>query len=267
MAPEQARKRRVDRRADVYATGVVLWELLAWRPLVQKGDVTERWKRAAYPQWEPPGQHRPLPPEVDEAVMKALAVEPEARFPDAAAFGAALRQLREKYAPGVGEADLARVMGEAFAKEKVVEDGVLAELLRNGPPPQRPIPEREMPAFAPPTALAFEHRALDAPAGFVPSAEVAIVEESRPQARPEATGAPPVPTPHSREVRVAFDVEQPGEESGLVRAIEEGGEEEGGEAEASSPTATPPPSARGWLAVGLFLAALAVGFLLVWLLG
>ncbi|WPB76509.1 serine/threonine-protein kinase [Archangium violaceum] len=268
MAPEQARKRRVDRRADVYATGVVLWELLAWRPLAQKGDVTERWKRAAYPQWEPPGQHRPLPPEVDEAVMKALAVEPEARFPDAAAFGAALRQLREKYAPGVGEADLARVMGEAFAKEKVVEDGVLAELLRQGPPPQRPIPEREMPAFAPPTALAFEHRALDAPAGFVPSGEVAIVEESKPQARPEATGAPPVPTPHSREVRVAFDVEQPGEESGLVRAIiEEGGEAEGGEAEASAPTGTSSPSARGWLAVGLFLAALAVGFLLVWLLG
>ena len=63
-------------------------------------------------------------------------------------------------------------------------------------------------------------------------------------------------------MRVAFDVEQPGEESGLVRAIEEGGE-----AEASAPTGTSRPSARGWLAVGLFLAALAVGFLLVWLLG
>ncbi|HYO56513.1 serine/threonine-protein kinase, partial [Archangium sp.] len=173
MAPEQARKKHVDRRADVYATGVVLWELLAWRPLPQKGDVVERWTRAAHPRWEPPGRHRPeLPPEVDAVVMKALATEPEARFLDAAALGAALRELREKYAPGVGEEDLARLMSEAFAKEKVVEDGVLAELLRGGTGPRQPISEKEMPAFAPPTALAFEHRALDAPAGFVPSAEV-----------------------------------------------------------------------------------------------
>ncbi len=30
MSPEQARKKFVDRRADVYAAGVVLWELLSW---------------------------------------------------------------------------------------------------------------------------------------------------------------------------------------------------------------------------------------------
>ncbi len=263
MAPEQARKKLVDRRADVYATGVVLWELLAWQPLAQKGDVAERWKRAAYPQWAPPGRHRELPPEVDAVVMKALAVEPEARFPDAAALGAELRRLREQYAPGVGDADLARVMGEAFAKEKVVEDGVLAELLRRGSPPQRPIPEKEMPAFAPPTALAFEHRALDAPAGFVPSGEVVVVEDSQPP-QPEAPGAP-AQTPHSREVRVSFDVEQPGEASGLVRAIEEGTEAEGGAP--GGPVSAGAPSPRKWLAAGLFLAALAVGFLLVWLLG
>ncbi|WP_375769938.1 serine/threonine protein kinase [Archangium gephyra] len=263
MAPEQARKLRVDRRADVYATAVVLWELLAWRPLPQKGDVVERWKRAAYPKWEPPGLHRPgLPPELDAVVLKALSTEPEARFPDAAAFGAALRQLREQLAPGVGDADLARLMGEAFAKEKAVEDGVLAELLRRESSPQRSIPEKEMTAFAPPTALAFEHRALDAPAGFVPSAEVQIVEESQPQPSPQpADSGAPGPTPRSREVRVAFDVEQPGEESGLVRAIEEGGEE------AESSVSSPAPSPRRWLAAGLFLAALAVGFLLVWLLG
>jgi serine/threonine-protein kinase len=178
MAPEQARKKRVDRRADVYATGVLLWELLAWHPIKQEGDVVQRWRRAAYPQWEPPGRHRPsLPPEVDAVVMKALAAEPEERFVDAAAFGAALRGLREVLAPGVGDADLARLMAEAFEREKAVEDGVLAELLRGKPALSRPLTEKELPAFAPPTAMAFEHRALDAPPDFVPSAEVELLED------------------------------------------------------------------------------------------
>jgi serine/threonine protein kinase len=268
MAPEQARKKHVDRRADVYATGVVLWELLAWLPLPQKGDVAERWKRAAYPRWEPPSKHRPgLPPEVDAVVLEALATEPGERFPDAAALGAALRALREKYAPGVGDEELARLMSVAFAKEKAVEDGVLAELLRGESTSRRPLSEKELPTFAPPTALAFEHRALDAPAGFVPSEEVQLVEEVKPEA--QGSAASRSLTPHtSREVRVAFDVDvtsevvvaQRAEESGLVRAIEEGGE-----GEASAPLRG--MSGKGWLAAGLFLLALAVGFLLVWLLG
>jgi serine/threonine protein kinase len=178
MSPEQAHKRCVDRRADVYATGVVLWELLVGQPLVPSGDVAERWRRAAHPRWEPPSQRRPgLSPEVDAVVMRALATEPEERFPDAAALGEALRALRERYAPGVEDAQLARLMGEAFERERRVEDAVLAELTRGRPAPARRLTEQELSAFAPPTALAFEHRALDAPPGFVPSEEVELVEE------------------------------------------------------------------------------------------
>ncbi|WP_395837144.1 serine/threonine-protein kinase [Archangium violaceum] len=269
MAPEQARKKPVDRRADVYATGVVLWELLAWQPLAQRGDVSERWKRAAYPKWEPPSQHRAgLPPEVDAVVLQALATEPEARFQDAAAFGAALRALREKFAPNVGEADLARLMSQAFAKEKAVEDGVLAELLRGESGPRAPLTDKELSSFAPPTALAFEHRALDAPADFVPSAEVElVVEEAKPET-PGSAGDRALMTPRSREVRMAFDVDvtgesavaRQGEVSSLVLAIEEGGE-------GAAVAPVDGTSRKGWLAAGLFLVALAMGFLVVWLLG
>ncbi len=233
MSPEQARKKRVDRRADVYATGVVLWELLVGQPLVPSGDVVERWRRAAYPRWEPPSRQRPgLPPEVDAVVLRALATEPEERFPDAVSLGEALRGLRKRYAPEVSDAELARLMGEAFARERRVEDGVLAELTRSGPPPSRRLSEKEMPAFAPPTALAFEHRALEAPPGFVPSAEVELVEEA------------PAPRQASREVQVAFDVEL----------------EPTTEAEVVAP--------RRWGKVAaLFAGAAALGFLAVWLLG
>ena len=180
MAPEQARKKRVDRRADVYATGVVLWELLAWQPLEHQGDVAQRWRRAAYPQWERPSALRAeVPPEVDEVVMRAMSTEPEARYPDAAALGAALRSLRERLAPGVGEADLSRLMGEAFSREKAQEAEVMEALLRGGAA-QRSLATRERSALAPPTAHAFEHRAVAAPEDFLPSEEVVLVEPPRP---------------------------------------------------------------------------------------
>jgi len=180
MAPEQARKKRVDRRADVYATGVVLWELLAWKPLEHQGDVAQRWRRAAYPQWERPSQlHPEVPPEVDDVVMRAMSVDPEARYPDAAQLGAALRSLRERFAPGVGEEDLARLMGEAFSREKAQEAEVMEELLRGGVAAQRVLSTRERSALAPPTAHAFEHRAVAAPEDYLPSEEVQLVEPPR----------------------------------------------------------------------------------------
>ncbi|MET0405016.1 MAG: serine/threonine-protein kinase [Cystobacter sp.] len=260
MAPEHARKQRVDRRADVYATGVVLWELLSWRPLTQQGDVVERWRRAAYPLWAPPSQHREgLGARVDAVVLKALATDPEARFQDAGSFGEALRSLREELTPRVGDAELARLLGEVFAREKRVEDGVLGELLRGGASPRRTLTEKQMPAFAPPTALAFEHRALDAPLDFLPSSAVTIVDESK--------GAR---TPTSREVRVAFDVDLTTHESevapreGHSSLVSAEDEDDDADAALVSPPSVP---SRAWRAAGLFVAALLLGFLLVWLLG
>ena len=108
----------------------------------------------------------------------------------------------------------------------------------------------------------FEHRALDAPAGFVPSAEIELVEEAKPET-PGSAGDRALMTPRSREVRVAFDVDVQSETSSLVQAIEEGGE--GGEGAAVAPVDG--TSRKGLLAAGLFLVALALGFLVVWLLG
>ncbi|MFY2556224.1 serine/threonine protein kinase [Corallococcus terminator] len=168
MSPEQARKRFVDRRADVYAVGVLLWELFAWKPLSQRGDPVERWRRAAYPQWENAGKHRPgLPSSVDAFLMKALTAEPANRFPDAAAMGAELARLKAKLTPGVGDAELARLLAMVFPREKKAEETLLEELLREEA--KRTHTEPELVAtLTPPTALAFEHNAIYTPDDFVP---------------------------------------------------------------------------------------------------
>ncbi|WP_223744431.1 serine/threonine protein kinase [Corallococcus sp. AS-1-12] len=153
MAPEQARKRTVDRRADLYAVGVVLWELFSWKPLSQRGDPLERWRRAAYPQWEPAGRYRPdLPRAVDAFLARALASEPNDRFPTATAMAEALGALKEKLAPNVTDQDLVRLMSAAFPREKVIEQQMLDDLLREQP--ERASTRQEFPSvLAPPGAM------------------------------------------------------------------------------------------------------------------
>ncbi len=281
MAPEQARKKLVDRRADVYSVGVVLWELLTWRPLPQKGDPLERWRRAAYPTWEPPSRVRQgIPPEVDAVVMRALATEPGHRFPDAAALGAELAKLKAKWASQISDADLAVVMADAFAEEKAVEDQMLAELL--GGHGTHASSEQVPAAFVPPTALAFEHRALAAPEDYVPA------EKEEPSPPPAAAtpgaSAPPSPAPRrmTREARVGFgvDITQPldagaldaalveAAEPALVRAVEgaevvEDADDRSGTAEFDTASAL---RRMRWVGAALFVGACLVGFGVVWLL-
>ncbi|WP_254626360.1 serine/threonine-protein kinase [Myxococcus sp. CA039A] len=187
MSPEQARKRFVDRRADVYAVGVLLWELCAWKPLSQRGDPVERWRRAAYPQWENAGKHRQgLPSSVDAFLMRALTAEPANRFPDAAAMGAELARLKAKLAPGVGDAELARLLALVFPREKKAEEKLLEELLREEAKRSHTEPEL-VATLTPPTALAFEHNAIYTPDDFVPSERAQV--GPRPEAEDEPTRA------------------------------------------------------------------------------
>jgi serine/threonine protein kinase len=81
MSPEQARAEKVDRRSDVYALGVIFWEILAGRPLhgglggealldiVRSGVV------------EPPSTYvREIPAELEKIVMTALSEKREERY-------------------------------------------------------------------------------------------------------------------------------------------------------------------------------------------
>ena len=91
MAPEQAQGLPLDRRCDVWAAGVVAWELLAGRRLhVGDDDLATILKVAT----EKPPLLRTVAPEVPEAVeaavATALAMSPHARHATALAFSKAL---------------------------------------------------------------------------------------------------------------------------------------------------------------------------------
>lgn len=97
MAPEQAAGEAVDARGDLYAVGVILYELLARRPLFTGETITEV-MRKHITKPPPPLGLSPLA-EVDVAaleavVAKSLGKEPRDRFATAEAFRQALLGVR-----------------------------------------------------------------------------------------------------------------------------------------------------------------------------
>jgi serine/threonine protein kinase len=91
MAPEQARSEKIDRRADVFAMGICLWEMLARRRLFKSEAEGETLNRLLY---EPIPLLRSvdpeLPAELEAICAKALARDLDQRFATAAEFSDAL---------------------------------------------------------------------------------------------------------------------------------------------------------------------------------
>jgi serine/threonine-protein kinase len=126
MAPEQALGEKVDRRADVFAVGIMLWEALAGRrPFKGQNDVVILQKLVAG-EIPSPGTVRDDIPELLEAIcMKALARDREERYASAEDMQRALEAALEK----LGERPQLRAVGDlvtkTFADERLRIRGVI----------------------------------------------------------------------------------------------------------------------------------------------
>jgi serine/threonine-protein kinase len=91
MPPEQVRAEPLDRRADVYAAGIVLWELLVGQRLFEaENEGALLYRVMAGAQRSPRDAGADVPEALDRAVMRSLALDPDARYPTALAFAEAL---------------------------------------------------------------------------------------------------------------------------------------------------------------------------------
>jgi serine/threonine-protein kinase len=92
MSPEQVQGKDVDGRTDVYAVGIVLYEMLTGRLPFDAADEFTLMRAQVEQIPDPPSRWRPtVPPWLDAAVLKALAKRPEDRFQTAREFREALR--------------------------------------------------------------------------------------------------------------------------------------------------------------------------------
>jgi serine/threonine protein kinase len=163
MSPEQCRGESLDRRSDVFAIGIVLWELIVGRRLlggesdfnvlrrIVDGDVTR-----------PSAGRADLPGELEAIVMKALAPARADRYQSARELQRDLEAFARERRLGISDLELGEYMSGLFPPEQrgIDELGVVVapseqpdlELEAEeaaSPPGARPASTRRMPALEP----------------------------------------------------------------------------------------------------------------------
>ena len=108
MSPEQVREQPVDRRADIFSLGVVLYEMLMRKTPFERPDMTlfslmELIVKEPVPRVSE--QNPAIPPAFDALLTRALAKRPEDRFQRARDFAEALRNVMAPAASAQFEAD------------------------------------------------------------------------------------------------------------------------------------------------------------------
>lgn len=156
MSPEQARHQRVDRRSDLYAAGLCLYELVAGaNPL--EGPAGDLLAQVTHPNFPRLADVAPRCPRgLSETVMKALAVDPAQRFQTAEEMRARLLGALLELDPSAGAESAAELMREQFAAEYQQERKLVAAARDTSTPSERIAAGKRstmtaLPALAPPS--------------------------------------------------------------------------------------------------------------------
>ena len=132
MSPEQARGEKLDGRSDMYATGIVLWELLTGRQLFPPGkdQPQDLLSRAKNPEVMRPSKRAPrVPVELDEICVRSLAAAKDDRYADCDEMRMALQSWLAQNAPTTDGTRMSAFLAELFADDMVRERAERAEMI------------------------------------------------------------------------------------------------------------------------------------------
>jgi len=124
LSPEQAKGLPADRRTDIYATAIVLWELLTGRQLFPSTNRSHQDALSAVrdPKVKPPSQVVPgVPAGMDEIVLRGLAKSPADRYESAGVFRSSLSDILARDYPKCNADRVAEFMADIFAREVKLE--------------------------------------------------------------------------------------------------------------------------------------------------
>jgi serine/threonine-protein kinase len=119
MAPEQLRPGPSDRRCDVWALGVALWEMLTQQVLFSGTELASTIEAVeTKPVLAPSVLHPLVPPELDRIVLRALSRDPRERHQTARELALDLERFLSQQHDSVPSAELADWLSELFPNEE-----------------------------------------------------------------------------------------------------------------------------------------------------
>ncbi|MFN9813185.1 MAG: serine/threonine protein kinase [Deltaproteobacteria bacterium] len=187
MAPEQALGEDVDRRADVFALGVVLFELCSGRKPFGSGASAETMLRVLRDERPRLEEVAPsVPAELADIVERCLSTERAQRYPTAALVAEAIDSFRNQNCPFTA-GDLARTLDKALGSDQAIRRRQLEALERA---------LEETPVAAPSldaTAAASSRQAAPGASFSETPARPAVETGSTHPERPSARSAPELP--------------------------------------------------------------------------
>ena len=134
MSPEQAQGREIDHRSDIFAVGIILYELLTGKRLYH-GNTMEILRRAQAGNFTPPEEYLPdMPPELAYVFQRLLAVQPEDRFQDCTEALAGLEECLGDISARSIDRHLAELISDLFTNEKMNEEAALKGMMADDDP-------------------------------------------------------------------------------------------------------------------------------------
>ncbi|MBX3250518.1 MAG: serine/threonine protein kinase, partial [Myxococcales bacterium] len=141
MAPEQARGKEVDGRADQFALGIVLWEMLTGQRLFARDDPVLTMTAMFHDPIPKPSSVRPCPEVLERIVMRALKRSPTDRFDSCESFANALRGWMASTEAGSESRLVRRLLAHAIPPQ---EDEAFYSPDRPQDDEEGPIPSEEL---------------------------------------------------------------------------------------------------------------------------
>ncbi len=128
MAPEQLRNGEPDRRIDIFALGIVLWEITTGKRLFQREhEAATMCAVLQDPIPSPASVRANYPAALAEIVLRALDRDPEQRYQTAAEFARELDRFVVTTGQPAGAEEVATLMHAQFAKKIAARDKLLNE--------------------------------------------------------------------------------------------------------------------------------------------
>jgi hypothetical protein len=126
MSPEQILGKPLDRRSDIFALGVVMYEMLAIKRLFHRDSDFLTFKAITEEPIPDIRDRRPdLPPGMRAALVQAMARDPAGRFDTAQGFANAIKNSVATLGGPASGADLARLLASDFPDEMSARDEIL----------------------------------------------------------------------------------------------------------------------------------------------